>query len=91
MKNPTLAHTCIDNDHVPCGACDAYLTPLLPKDVFDLQEFNTEAAWEAGKLTFAIIGAVGYAALLTTAHIVMAGMSISIFGACWYGIYRWMR
>jgi hypothetical protein len=40
-------------------------------------------AWEAGRTTFAIIGAAGYAGYLSAMHIVVTGT--------WYGVYRMME
>lgn len=48
-------------------------------------------AWEAGRTTFAIIGAAGYAGYLSAMHIVMAAISLSIVTCTWYGVYRMME
>jgi hypothetical protein len=48
-------------------------------------------AWEAGRTTFAIIGAAGYAGYLSAMHIVMASVSLCIVTGTWYGVYRMME
>ena len=48
-------------------------------------------AWEAGRTTFAIIGAAGYAGYLSAMHVVMAAPSLSIVTGTWYGVYRMME
>jgi hypothetical protein len=89
-------HSCVDNPSQPCDACNVRLAPLMPKDVLSAawkfeKEFDTDAAWESGKLTFATVGAAGYAALLATAHYPMAAISLAVLGCLWYGIYRMIR
>jgi hypothetical protein len=44
-------------------------------------------AWEAGRTTFAIIGAAGYAGYWSAMHIVMAAVSLCIVTGSCYGIY----
>jgi len=48
-------------------------------------------AWEAGRTTFAIIGAAGYAGYLSAMHVVMAALSLCMITGTWYGVYRMME
>jgi len=48
-------------------------------------------AWEAGRTTFAIIGAAGYAGYLSAMHVVMAALSLCLVTGTWYGVYRIME
>jgi hypothetical protein len=45
-------------------------------------------AWEAGRITFAIIGAAGYTGCLSAMHLVMAAVAlcIVIVTGTWYGV-----
>ena len=45
-------------------------------------------AWQAGRTTFAIIGAAGHAGYWSAKHIVMASVSLCIVTATWWGVYR---
>lgn len=49
---------------------------------------RTARMWESAKLTFAIVGATGYAGFLAAMHWFLCGVSMVLVGATCYGIYR---
>jgi hypothetical protein len=53
-----------------------------------VRDLDKRKAWEAGRTTFAIIGAAGYAGYLSAMHLVMAAVSLCIVTSTWYGVYR---
>jgi hypothetical protein len=56
-----------------------------------MRGLDKRKAWEAGRTTFAIIGAAGYAGYLSAMHVVMAALSLCIVTGTWYGVYRMME
>jgi hypothetical protein len=56
-----------------------------------VRDLDRDKAWEAGRTTFAIVGAAGYAGYLSAMHVFMAALSLCLVTGTWYGVYRMME